>query len=187
MESNPLNMKSKFVKVIQGVIRMLKNLMAVIFEACLVLTISCLSLIVLSINYGLNTEGIMLFDAIITTITSTLQPTEMITYVTGILSSTTAYFIVRIRLSVFSPHITRVMVILICTFGLFWVATPLFISGLDREPANQELAATLAVWLGIATLALWLFSLYSQRHIFENIDVSGDRRGRDIVANIENS
>ena len=165
----------------------MKNLMVVIFEACLVLVISCLSLIVLSINYGLNTDGITLLDAIITTITSTLQPTEMIIYVTGILSSTTAYFIVRIRLSVFRRYITQVMGILIGTFALFWVATPLFISGLDGQPANQELATTLAVGLGIATLVLWLFSLYSQRHIIENIEVSGDRRGREIAANIENS
>lgn len=155
-------------------------------EALVVVVLSSLSLIILGINYGLNTDNVNFFDAFLTPFLSTLRPTEMIIYVTGILSSTTGYFLLRI--SALRPHIVRVIIILLITGVLFWLSTPLFIAGLETTPKNQEFATTLAKVLGISALSLWWYSLYSQRRVFEKaVDFSGDRRGKEIAKNVENS
>ena len=157
-----------------------------VFEAVVVLAISGLSLIILSIYYGLNTVGVDFIDATITTITSTLNPTEMIVYVTGILSSTTAYFLVR--LNALTRHTVHVIIIFAGVATVFWLATPLFIVGLETTPINQEFTWNLAITLGVGTLALWLYSLFIQRQIFKMpIPISGDERGNEIARNVENS
>ena len=156
-------------------------------EALCVLIISSISLTLLSINYGLETAGIGPVEAFRYTFASTLQPTQVITYVAGILSSTTAFFLLRLPLM--RPHIVRLILIIVVTGFIFVLATPLFIAGLKSQPANAVFATDLATILGLLALAVWLYSLYSQRRILErgSIDFSGDRRGREIADKIENS
>ena len=160
--------------------RLLLNVVVSIVEAAVVLLISSLYLIVLSINYGLATPDIRFLDAFAVAVETTLRPTEMITYVTGILSSTTAYFVVR--LFVLRTHIKIVTMILLFTAILFWLATPLFISGLDQPPVNQPLAIGIAKLVGVGAFGIWLYSLFCQRWIFEReITIDGDRRGNEIA------
>ena len=160
------------------------NILSATGEALVILSFSSASLILLGINYGLNTENVKFFDAFLTPFFSSLQPTEMIIYLTGLLSSTTGYFVFRIR--TLKPYIVRMVIILLTTCVLLWISTPLFIAGLETTPKNPEFAATLAKGLGISALVLWWYSLYSQRSIFEKgIDFSGDRRGRDIAKKLE--
>ena len=157
-----------------------------VLEATIVLLISSISLIVLSLNYGLETTGISLYDAAFTTFSSSLQPTEVIIYITGILSSTTAYYLVRIA-SV-RRYYLRVIVIVCTPFILFFFATPLFLSGLDGGPANQQLAIGLASTLGVSAAFLWLIALFNQRRIFErHVSIAGDQRGYQIAKSIEKS
>ena len=147
------------------------------------LLISGISLLTLSLKYGLTTDGVGLFDALEATIIDTFRPTDMIVYVAAILASTTAYFIVRIKS--LKPHVVRMSFIFMLTAGLLWLATPLFLAGLDETLVNQQLAMSFAKWLGLVTLVLWLFSLFSQRRIFETRFVpSGDNRGDEIAKNI---
>ena len=177
-------MKSRFRKIIEWKNRILIDGVSATGESVVVLFLSSLSLIILGINYGLDTKNISFFDAFLIPITSALRPTEMIIYVTGILSSTTAYFIFRI--SALRSHIVRVVCILLLACVLFWASTPLFIAGLEKTPENPEFATTLAKGLGIFALLLWWFSLFSQRRILEkSATVSGDRRGREIAKNLE--
>ena len=176
-------MIKKIEQIIQWKNQVLLDVVLSFIEAFVVLIITYLYLFVLSINYGLNTEDVNFLGAFITTVTSTLQPTEMIIYVTGILSSTTAYFIVR--LTVLKTHVLRVVSILIVTLILFWIATPLFISGLQSPPVNQTFAVGLAKILGIGALIVWLFSIFSQRRILKReITISGDQRGNEIAKNV---
>ncbi len=166
---------------------LLFDLCASILEALWVLIISSISLMVLSIRFGLNSVGVDFIGAFLITFSSTLHPTEVIIYVTGILSSTTAYFLVRIRL--LRSHIVRLALIFLVTAAIFLLATPLFIAGLDSPPRNEGFATTLAVFLALAALVVWIFSLLSQRRIIEkgSIPISGDLRGREIAKNIEGS
>ena len=165
----------------------LVDMCSALMEAICVLIISSLSIMVLSIQYGLDNVGVGFLEAFFTTIFSTLHPTEVIIYVTGILSSTTAYFLVRIRFM--RPYIGRLIGIFLVTFAIFFFATPLYISGLESAPQNEDFAATLAAVLGVLALAVWTFSLFSQRRIFErgSIPFSGDLRGREIAENIEST
>ena len=175
-----------FRKIINWENRILVDGVSAFSEALIVLLLSSLSLIILGINYGLSTDNVGVFEAFYIPVTSTLHPTEMITYVTGILSSTTAYFLVRI--SVLKLHSLRVFPILIATFVLFWVATPFFIAGLETTPKNQEFTMFLTSFLAISTLTLWLYSLFTQRRIFEkSVTISGDSRGNEIAKNVEGS
>ena len=72
------------------------DIFSTLVEAVLVLIISSLSLMILSIQFGLNNKDIGFFEAISNTLQVALHPTESIIYVTGILSSTTAYFLLRL-------------------------------------------------------------------------------------------
>ena len=177
-------MKRRFWSVIDWKDRLLVDVVASVIEACLVLLISSLYLIVLAMKHGLDTEGIGLREAFGATVDSALRPTEIIVYVTGVLSSTTAYFAVRVVW--LKAHIKIILGIFAATAILFWVATPLFMSGLQSPPANETLAIDVAVGIGICAVALWLISLFSQRRIFDrgDIPISGDRRGREIASNV---
>lgn len=157
-----------------------------VVEAGVVLVFSQLALLAMSISYGLDTEGAGLVEAFKTVFVSTYRPTEMIIYVTGILSSTTAYIIARPR--VLKQHGKRVMLMLLGAGALFWIATPLFVAGIDGAPANKGFAVNLAVGLGVAALVLWLYSLFSQRRLFERgVRVRGDTLGQMIANEIEES
>ena len=176
-------MKKTIGRVIQWNNRLLVDVVFSIVEAVVVLVISYLYLIVLSFNYGLGTEDVNFFDAFRHAVSSTMHPTEMITYVTGVLSSTTAYFVVR--LVILKTHIKRVLFILLATAILFWIATPLFISGLQGAPVNQAFAVGIAKIVGVGAVCIWLFSLFSQRRIFERgFEPDGDRRGKEIAKNV---
>ena len=155
-------------------------------EALVVLFFSSLSLIILGINYGLAND-VSFFDAFLIPVASELRPTEAIIYVTGILSSTTAYFIFRI--SLLKSHFKRVLFILLAAGVLFWTSTPLFIAGLETIPKNQEFAGTLAKWLLIFAFLLWWFSLINQRRLFEKSPTvsAGDRLGKEIAEKLEDS
>ena len=155
-------------------------------EASVVLLITNLYLIALSINYGLNKEGIDIWDAFYQTITTSLRITDMITYVAGVLSSTTAYFIIRLGRR--KQHIGTIAIILFSTAVIFFIATPLFFSGLENGPANKEFAADLVIIVVISALVILIFSLYSKRRIFEKgIRISGDSPGKKIAIKLGGS
>ena len=164
---------------------LLADVVLSVVEAIVVLFIAHLYLVVLGITYGLSTPGLALVDAV-TAAAGGLRSTEVFTYATGILSSTTGYFLVR--LGALKRHALRITTILLCTMGLIWLATPLFIAGLDGEPKNRELASNLALILGLATLLLWLYSLFCKRRIFEHShsNIGGEERGEQIAKNLEN-
>ena len=165
--------------------QILKDGILAFLEAVLVLVISSLYLLVLSFHHGLTTTtDVGIVDAIRYTIATTLNATETIIYVTGILSSTTAYFIVRLKSC--AKHIKRIVTLLGLTGVAFWVATPLFMSGLQGEPANEAFATGVATVVGVAAALIWLYSLFSQRRIFErNVTIDGDRRGRELARRVE--
>ena len=107
----------------------------------------------------------------------------MIIYITGVLSSTTAYFIARLK--DLKTHVLPVVFILLSTACLFWITIPLFISGLQSEPANQTFAVWLAKTVGFLALCIWLCSLFIQRRIFkQDITIGGDHRGNEIAKNV---
>ena len=64
-------------------------------EAIVVLFISFLPLIIRSINYAFHTRGVNFIDAFLISVESTIHPTEVIVYITAILSSSIAYFLFR--------------------------------------------------------------------------------------------
>ena len=152
-------------------------------EAVIVLLISFLYLIIFGISYGLETDGVKFIESLRYGVSSTLQPTGMIIYVTGILASTTAYFITRpvaIR-----THPMRICFIFLSTVIIILFSTPLFIAGLQSPPENKSLAVSIAVALGVGALCVWLFSLFSQRRIFEReFTLSGNRRAAEIVQKV---
>jgi len=163
--------------------RLLTHAVLSFVEAVLVLLMAYVYLIVLSLTYGLDTAGVDLVDSVKETVKARLRPTDMIIYVAGILSSTTGYFVVR--LLVLETHVKQVAVILVLTVGLVWVATPLFLSGIQQPPANQPFAAGIAKVVGLGALCIWLWSLFCQRRIFEReVTLQGDRRGNEIAQNV---
>lgn len=155
-------------------------------EALLVLFISFLSIFAIGIKYGLDTTGVNIFDAFHQSFVSYFKPTDVFTYLTGILSSTTAFII--FRLSVLRTYIRRVVLILVMTALSLWLATPLFMAGLVAEPRNREFAGDLAIILVLFAFFVWWFSLFSQRRMLErSVTVSGDDRGKKMAEKLERS
>ena len=176
-------MKNKLQSLIQWKHRILVDVFSTFIEACIVLGISGISVLAVSLWSAFTIDGLELFDAFKETTIKTFRLTDMIVYMAAILASTTAYFIVRVKS--LKPHIVRMSFIFLITALLLWLATPLLLTGVDETLANRQFALNFAKWLSLATLALWVFSLFSQRRIFEkNYVPSGDRRGREIVKNI---
>ena len=155
-----------------------------IVEALVVLVFSPIPLALQSISYALHTKGVNFIDAFFISLESTIRPTEMIVYITAILSSITAYFFLRIP--ILKSHLwpTRIFFAIICIIIL--LATPLFISGLETDPENQELAATFGNFLLIFALFTWLLLLFNQRRVYEKpLSLSRDNRADEIAKNVE--
>ena len=174
-----------YTKVIHWKNKIVVDIFSTLLEAILVLAISSLSLMLWSIQFGLYTEDVGIVEAISRTMRVALHPTDSIIYVTGILSSTTAYFI--LRLTLIKEYIVRVVMIFIITFATFFLATPLFISGLSDPPTNPRFALVVSIILGIIATAIWTYSLFSQRRIFEQLPIPTnlDDRGIEIAAKVE--
>lgn len=143
-------------------------------EASLALFFSSLCVLVLVISYALETSGAGWGDALNAMLSMYFDPTDALQYLTAILSSTTAYTL--LRLSGWRDHIFRVVSVLGLTLLLWFFATPLFVA---REPENVEFAGSLAIWLVSAGLFVWWFSLFSQRRILEKAPQGHDRERAD--------
>lgn len=155
-------------------------------EAFIVLVISNLAWILLSIKYALENPGVDLPQAITKMFDSLFEPTEVMIYVSAILSPTIAYFVMRLGL--LSRRGTHMLLVLPVACLLIWIATPLYFSGLDGSPVNREFALDLAVGLGTSALVLWYLALFAQRRLFEReLTYRGDRRGVEVAKNVEGS
>lgn len=153
------------------------------FEAAVALTCSCLWVLVLVITYGLDTSGVGFVDAVQATLTEHFEPADALQYLTAILSSTTAYTL--FRLSGLRNYIYRVVLLLWTPALLWFLATPLL---MVPEPPNEEFAGGLAMFLVVAGLFVWWFSLFNQRRVLERTPVGpSDDGARRIVKGLENS
>ena len=146
-------------------------------EAVLALFFSSLSVLVLVITFGLRTSGVGLIEAALAAIDEYFEAADALQYLTAILSSTTAYTLVR--LYGVRDHVSRVVVLLLLTVLLWFVAIPLLVV---REPPNVEFADNLAIGLVTAGLGVWWFSLFSQRRIFERTPAGPSEEGAKRVA-----
>ena len=154
-----------------------------IFEAIVVLIFSSLPLITRSLIYAFHNSGVGFVDAFIISYESTIRSTEMMVYITAILSSSTAYFLFRIH--VLKSHLWFTRIILVIIFVLIWLATLLFIAGLETDPENKELVVTFGNSLLITALFVWWILLFKQRHIFEKtVSLSKDNLGDEIAKKI---
>ena len=146
-------------------------------EAALALFFSSLWVLVLVITIGLRTSDADFGDAALAAIDGNFKAADALQYLTAILSSTTAYTLVR--LYGVRDHLPRVVVVLLLTVLLWYAAIPLFVV---PEPPNVEFAANLAISLITAGLAVWWFSLFSQRRIFERTPTGPSEEGANRVA-----
>ena len=92
-------------------------------EALLALLFSFLWVFVLVVDYGLSTSGVGLADATRETFAQYFQATDALEYLTAILSSTTAYTL--LRLSDVRDYVRRIVITLLITV-LLWLAQRLF-------------------------------------------------------------
>lgn len=180
-------MKKILVKIVEWKSRLLVDVLFSLLEAVLVLILSNLYLIMLTIHHGLETAGVTIDEALDYVVNTTLGPTEIIIYVTGLLSSTTAYFAIRLFVEKNRLKYRRVYFILLGTAILFWFSIPLFISVPQGVAINLPFAFGMAKVVGLAALFIWFFSLFCQRRIFDrDIVLGGKSRADVIVENVGN-
>ena len=173
-------MKKLFFSIIYWKNKALVDLFFSIVEVLFVLLISHMYLVALTLSYALETVGASFASAFRHAFILIYDPIGIITYGTGVLSSTIAYFI--IRLAVLKTHIKSILFIVLFTFILFLLTTPLFISGHQSTHVNQAFALEFAKLASLGALGIWLYSLFSQRRIFDRrIILDGDRRGKEIA------
>lgn len=146
-----------------------------VLEAIVALAVPALILLISLIHYTLNTADANFSDVIRRIASDEFEPTKIIIYASGILSSTIAYYLVR--LNTIRGHITLVTIIFIGAIIILSLGIPFHIIGLGKPPVNQSFALDFAGILIVATSLFWLFSLFIQRRISKSIPIGSDELG----------
>ena len=161
----------------------LRDVALAALEACIVLLVSNVAWIVISIKYALDNRGMEFPRAFVEMFNSIFEPTEILIYVSAILSPTIAYIVIRV--GALRGRAVYILLVLPIACLLIWISTPLYMSGLEGVPPNADFAFELAAVLGVSAIALWYVALFAQRRLFERrVVLSGDQRGQEIVKRV---
>lgn len=152
-------------------------------EALLVIAISYIPFFLITIDYIMSNSGSKFeFDILILVAKSYLKPGEALVYIAGILGSTTAYFILKI---IMSPR--KQMAFFFCTLSplaLMYFATPVFMADRYNKVTNKDFILSYGITLALASLVVWLLSLFVQRRADLPPVMSGNAPADKIVQDL---
>ena len=186
MNSLPPPIEERLRGILQWKSGLLPDIVLAAIEALLVLVISHIYWVIPAITHALETPDSTFETAFVATFESMMRPSEVIIYMTAILSASFAYLLIRLR--VLKRYTGRVVFILCGAGLLMWLATPLYVAGLKGAPSNEDFAHNLALGLGLAALLIWYYALFNQRRLLERgVHIDGNRRGDQIARNVERS
>lgn len=112
----------------------------------------------------------------ITILSNNYRTADVLAFSTGLLSSSTAYFIVSYRFFTIRPK--TMMLLVIGPLLLVYASTPIFLRDLDGGLAAEGFASTYAQFIMGLVILAWLFAIYQQKAIVRSFD---DDPVRDIM------
>lgn len=115
-------------------------------------------------------------------ILDTLSPGDALVYSAGILASSTAYAIMKIRSFRAKPVLMLILILLPILTILS--AMPLYIQDANDKIENIEFAQLYVRIVLIVSALLWIHALYQARAFFE-VQLSHNKKSDDIVKNIQ--
>lgn len=186
-EKPSTNWLTKLVALIQSAWRRCKtptqNIVLSFIEACIVIAVTQLPLLIGIIVYVMRTADAEFTWATARSVFSdTYTHGDVLSYVAGILGSSMAYFLVnmwvlRNRPGLFVPLILLPVLLLL-------LAAPVYIQDIDGQVGNENFVANYIKYLLWAAVGLWLYSLYQSRVAF-NLTLSDKSGAEQIVNEIE--
>lgn len=135
-------------------------------EACIVLLVTQLPLLLGLINHVMNTEGeTFSLGTAVAVFQTTFSPGDVLSYAAGILGSSMAFFVVN--LGVFRHKPLLIVPLILAPILVLFFAAPVYIQDIDGQVVNAEFISDyIKVLLG-ASILVWLFSLYQSRVVFD--------------------
>lgn len=144
----------------------LSNMCFSFLEACIVLLVTQLPLLLGLINHVMNTEGeTFSLGTAVAVFQTTFSPGDVLSYAAGILGSSMAFFVVN--LGVFRHKPLLIVPLILAPILVLFFAAPVYIQDIDGQVVNAEFISDyIKVLLG-ASILVWLFSLYQSRVVFD--------------------
>jgi len=98
---------------------------------------------------------------------------DILGYTAGMLASSTVWFFLNLRL--FSSRPGRLLALTIGPLLLLFFASPVYFRDINGDIGNATFTVTYIQIILALSLLLWLVSIYQQRAIGNDIDLSGDK------------
>lgn len=97
------------------------------------------------------------------TISMQYTPNSAMTFISGILASSTVFFIINLKFIRIYP--IKILFLIIAPIFIILFSSPLLFQDFSAGLANKEFASSYSLYLIAFALALWFVSLYQQRAI----------------------
>lgn len=160
-----------------------RDVILTLLEAILVLMLSQIPFLFLTIKYNIdNKNAEFSIKTFLFVIHQNVRPGEVLVYISGILSSTTVYFIMRVSRIRYKP--TSFLISILGPVILLLSATPTFMADRYDQVANVEFMSNYAISLISIALVLWLYSLFIQRRMENAFVYSGDKSANDLIRQV---
>ena len=112
-----------------------------------------------------------------------LTPGDSLSYAAGILGSTMAFFLVKIKIFKVNPFM--IIIVIIVPMAILFFAAPLYLAEITDQVKNKTFAQEYAFYIIIAAALVWIYSLYQQRVLTEGVRYDSEAGARDIIDNIQ--
>lgn len=144
----------------------LANAALSLLEACIVLAVTQLPLLLGLISHVMGSAGqTFSLETAAQVFSRTFSPGDVLSYSAGILGSSMAFFLVN--LGVFKHKTILVVPLIIAPIAVLFFAAPVYIQDIDGQVGNTEFVTFYIKVLLSVSVVIWLFSLYQSRVVFD--------------------
>jgi len=159
----------------------MKNFGLALLEAAITLAITQIPFWLAMVMHALG-DNAATFSSAFSAVLRNFSPGDALVYSAGILASSTAYAIMKIRN--FKRRPVLMLSLILLPFVAVMMAMPLFIQDSNDAIENASFAGDYVIGILLFSAALWVHALYQSRAFF---DVSGPTtKGSDkIIAELE--
>lgn len=160
-----------------------KNIGLALLEAIIVLLITQIPIwLGLVVHIMGDADAALDFKTVGEILRNSFSPGDILSYVAGILGSSTAYAIVKI--GAFKVRPVLMLALILLPVVLLFLAAPVYILDYRGGLENENFARSYIIMLLSASVVLWLFALYQSRAFFE-VHLPGSKGAAKIMKDIE--
>ena len=153
---------------------------ASVFEAVIVLLIMHVPIVLRLLYEGMDSAQ-MTWTAAWSMFMSSYRYGDILGYTSGLLASSTAWFLLNLHYSKHRPK--TILALIVLPLLLFFFASPMYFRDLKGPVENHEFAEAYVKFLLGSAAALWIVSMYQQRSI-PSLRLSDGDQIKDIMKNV---